>query len=180
MRCHFLLQGIFPTQGPNLYVLCILHWQAGSFPLGHLRSPTIHRIYHFYGFVFLRQLLDQSVSRFLEFHFNFLSQKTFPLLLFWVPFSFLFSLTVQHSLWDLTFPDQGSNPGPWQGNSAVLTTGPPGNFQLVHFFNKHMLRTYFVPNAMLVWVETSAIPHRGVKSNARKTTSAIDLAPSIH
>ena len=30
LECHFLLQGIFPTQGSNL---CLLHWQAGSLPL---------------------------------------------------------------------------------------------------------------------------------------------------
>ncbi|XP_045022119.1 hairy/enhancer-of-split related with YRPW motif-like protein isoform X2 [Bubalus bubalis] len=30
MGCHFLLQGIFLTQGSNL---CLLHWQAGSLPL---------------------------------------------------------------------------------------------------------------------------------------------------
>ena len=31
--CHFLLQGIFPTQGWNLWLLCLLHWQADSLPL---------------------------------------------------------------------------------------------------------------------------------------------------
>ena len=31
--CHFLLQGIFPTQGLNPCLLCILHWQADSLPL---------------------------------------------------------------------------------------------------------------------------------------------------
>ena len=31
--CHALLQGSFPTQGLNLCVLCLLHWQEGSFPL---------------------------------------------------------------------------------------------------------------------------------------------------
>ena len=30
--CHFLLQGIFPTQGSNPGLLCLLHWQAGSLP----------------------------------------------------------------------------------------------------------------------------------------------------
>ena len=35
MGCHFLLQGIFPTQGLNL---CLLHWQVGSFPLNQLGS----------------------------------------------------------------------------------------------------------------------------------------------
>ena len=34
--CHFLLQGIFLTQGSNL---CLLHWQVGSFPLNHQGSP---------------------------------------------------------------------------------------------------------------------------------------------
>ena len=31
--CHALLQGIFPTQGSNLCLLRLLHWQAGSLPL---------------------------------------------------------------------------------------------------------------------------------------------------
>ena len=31
--CHFLLQGIFPTQGLNPGLLRLLHWQAGSLPL---------------------------------------------------------------------------------------------------------------------------------------------------
>ena len=31
--CHVLLQGIFPSQGLNLYLLHLQHWQAGSLPL---------------------------------------------------------------------------------------------------------------------------------------------------
>ena len=31
--CHALLQGIFLTQGWNLHLLCLLHWQAVSLPL---------------------------------------------------------------------------------------------------------------------------------------------------
>ena len=31
--CHSFLQGIFPTQGLNLPLLCLLHWLAGSSPL---------------------------------------------------------------------------------------------------------------------------------------------------
>ena len=30
---HFLLQGIFPSQGLNPCLLCLLHWQVGSLPL---------------------------------------------------------------------------------------------------------------------------------------------------
>ena len=39
MGCHFLFQGIFPTQGSNLCLLCLLHWQAGSLQLNYLGSP---------------------------------------------------------------------------------------------------------------------------------------------
>ena len=31
--CYALLQGIFPTQGSNLHLLCLLHQQEGSLPL---------------------------------------------------------------------------------------------------------------------------------------------------
>ena len=39
---HALLQGIFLTQGWNLYLsclLCLLHWQAGSLPLAPPGKP---------------------------------------------------------------------------------------------------------------------------------------------
>ena len=42
--CHFLLQGIFPNQGLNLRLLCLLHWQAVSLPLCHSGSP--HWLYN--------------------------------------------------------------------------------------------------------------------------------------
>ena len=32
--CHALLQGIFSTQGLDLHLFCLLHWQVGSLPLG--------------------------------------------------------------------------------------------------------------------------------------------------
>ena len=32
MGCHFLLQGMFLTQGSNM---SLLHWQADSLPLSH-------------------------------------------------------------------------------------------------------------------------------------------------
>ena len=34
--CHFLLQEIFPNQGLNLHLLCLLHWQMDSLPPCHL------------------------------------------------------------------------------------------------------------------------------------------------
>ena len=39
--CHFLLQGVFLTQGTNLRLLCLLRWQADSSPLHHLGSPDV-------------------------------------------------------------------------------------------------------------------------------------------
>ena len=36
--CHFLLQGIFPTQGLNWCLWHLLHWLVDSLPLSHLGS----------------------------------------------------------------------------------------------------------------------------------------------
>ena len=40
MGCNFLLQGIFLTQGLNLHLLHLLHWQVDSLLLCHQGSPT--------------------------------------------------------------------------------------------------------------------------------------------
>ena len=40
MGCHFLLQGIFLTQGSNPHLLHLLHWPADSLPLSHQRLPV--------------------------------------------------------------------------------------------------------------------------------------------
>ena len=37
--CHALLQGIFPNQGSNLHLLCLLHWQTSSLSLVPPRKP---------------------------------------------------------------------------------------------------------------------------------------------
>ena len=39
MGCHALLQGIFPTQGSKLHVLCLWHWLADSLPLAPPGEP---------------------------------------------------------------------------------------------------------------------------------------------
>ena len=36
---HVLLQGIFLTQGLNMSILCLLHWQVGSLSLAPPRKP---------------------------------------------------------------------------------------------------------------------------------------------
>ena len=43
--CHALLQGIFPTQGLNPCLLSLLHWQAGSLPLGPPGKPVVWRLW---------------------------------------------------------------------------------------------------------------------------------------
>ena len=43
MGCHALLQEIFPTQGLNLNLLHLLHWQVGSLPLAP-PEKTLSRI----------------------------------------------------------------------------------------------------------------------------------------
>ena len=40
--CHFLLQGIFPTQGSNPCLLCLLHWQASSLLLTPPKKPILY------------------------------------------------------------------------------------------------------------------------------------------
>jgi len=40
--CHFLLQGIFPTQGLNLHLLILLHCRQILYLLGHRGSPFIY------------------------------------------------------------------------------------------------------------------------------------------
>ena len=49
MGCHALLQGIFPTQGLNLHLLCLLHWQADSLPLApsgkHITWNSIVKVF---------------------------------------------------------------------------------------------------------------------------------------
>ena len=39
--CHALLQGIFLTQGSNLYLLPLLYWLGGSLPLAPAGKPNI-------------------------------------------------------------------------------------------------------------------------------------------
>ena len=40
VNCHALSQGFFQTQGSNLTLLCLLHWQVGSLPLATPGKPN--------------------------------------------------------------------------------------------------------------------------------------------
>ena len=52
--CHALRQGIFLTQGSNLHLLCLLHWQGGSLPLAPPGKPLALLAQGFYCPSFLK------------------------------------------------------------------------------------------------------------------------------
>ena len=45
-NCHSLLQGIFATQGSNLWFLCLLQWQVGALPLVPPVIPAVSGCMH--------------------------------------------------------------------------------------------------------------------------------------
>ena len=47
LGCHFLLQGIFPSQGLNLHLLCLLHWQVDSLILVPPGKPNMLGFFSF-------------------------------------------------------------------------------------------------------------------------------------
>ena len=51
--CHFLFQGIFPTQELNPCLLCFLHWQAICLPMCHLGNPPL-------GLLFLHRRMHST------------------------------------------------------------------------------------------------------------------------
>ena len=51
--CHFLLQGIIPTQGTNPHLLRLLHWQVGSLLLTPPGKP--------HGKVYISMLFSQFI-----------------------------------------------------------------------------------------------------------------------
>ena len=63
--CHALLQGIFPTQGSNLCLLCLLRWQASSLPLaspGKLSTwPPARQFFFMLRLDYIRALCNLSI-----------------------------------------------------------------------------------------------------------------------
>ena len=57
--CHGLLQGILLTQGSNLHLLCLLHWQAGSLQIG-LPACVLSHFSHVRLFVTPRTVACQA------------------------------------------------------------------------------------------------------------------------
>ena len=66
--CHFLLQGIFLTQGLNPH---LLHWQVDSLPLHHLGSPKRSLVFSIllYSSVYLLCSLRRVCFSLFLFHF---------------------------------------------------------------------------------------------------------------
>ena len=64
--CHALLQGIILIQGWNLHLLCLLHWQEGSFPLVPPGKPL--SLYRWAGFTFQKHSCSLSLKVYLCFN----------------------------------------------------------------------------------------------------------------
>ena len=54
---HALLQGIFLTQGSNICLLCLLHWQVGSLHLARTKKPILS-----YNYLLLKKRWEQRSS----------------------------------------------------------------------------------------------------------------------
>ena len=70
--CHFLLPGILQTQGSNLCLLCLLHWQASSLPLAssgktglYILETEIEKNLKCILFIFNNSFQSLSTHRFL-------------------------------------------------------------------------------------------------------------------
>ena len=69
--CHFLFQGIFPTQGWNL---SLLHWQGSSLPLGDQGRPFLYSTWSLLSFrdeLFILNNLRTCLSYFLNIFSSF-------------------------------------------------------------------------------------------------------------
>ena len=74
--CHFLMQGIFPTQGQNL---CLLHWRAESLPLSHREASIVQQE--------ISKVAEKRVAlrdRAEIKYFHFLQSKTFKSQIKWI------------------------------------------------------------------------------------------------
>ena len=73
--CHALLQGMFPSQGSNLPLLHLLHWQVGSLPLAPPGKPFELSISYLFS-SFIGCLLQPQGQRILPLLFVTVSQES--------------------------------------------------------------------------------------------------------
>ena len=99
MGCHFLLQGIFPTQGSSLCLLRLLHWQADFFTdCATWEAPSTDTKEHFFLYrVNLVSLLRQPLWQLYLFPVDY---QVLPLRLMvtWIVFSPLSPLEIVQSV----------------------------------------------------------------------------------
>ena len=60
--CYALLQGILLTQGSDLRLLCLLHWQAGSLPLAPPGKHVYSMVNRTLNMVRLQQVSSEQTS----------------------------------------------------------------------------------------------------------------------
>ena len=65
--CHFLLQGVFQTQGSNPLLMWLLHWQTGFLPLAPPGKPTTP--YYILNYILVYWLLQG------KYYYLFLTEK---------------------------------------------------------------------------------------------------------
>ena len=63
--CHFLLQGIFPTQGSNSHLLCLLYRRQILYPQSHRESSNQQSLYssHCEKSQYLKKIPWSSIGR---------------------------------------------------------------------------------------------------------------------
>ena len=61
VSCHSLLQGIFPTQGWNPHLLCLLQWWRVLYHWHHLGSPSLLTVASWPAYRFLRRQIGWSL-----------------------------------------------------------------------------------------------------------------------
>ena len=71
--CHALLQGIFPAQGSNPHILCLLYWQMGSLPNDFIVSQNSN--FFLLGYVLELIILGQFPVYDAQFFFYFLTRR---------------------------------------------------------------------------------------------------------
>ena len=133
--CHFLLQGIFTTQGSNLHLPSLLNWQVDSLPTEAPGKPE-EAVAKRQIFLILCITPFQHLSRTSVPHkiYNDLSKlfllgkDTLEVCFFdcWV---FVWLGGVLVAACGLQFPNQGSNPSPLHWQCGILNNGPPWKSQ---------------------------------------------------
>ena len=122
--CHFLLQGIFPTQGSNLH---LLHWQVGSLSVTHQGSPKT---------IYLLSILFVSIHLRIETLITRLRKSHLILFLY-----FLSLFTSYHFLWNYCISSSWGASGL---NVSFFSSSIYFKVYFLLFFLKAFISNYFL------------------------------------